>query len=71
MDFIMSIPMVNGLGCIMIIVDHFFKYVIFITTSHECSTMEAVKLFMTNIVKYWGVLLSIVSDKDTCITSKF
>lgn len=71
MDFIMGVPKVNRLGCIMVIVDNFSKYATLIAASRKCLAIETTKLFKTNIPKYWGVSLNIVSNKDACFSSKF
>jgi hypothetical protein len=36
-----------------------------------CSLEEVVKFFFKNIVKYWGVPMRIMSDKDARFTIKF
>jgi antitoxin component of RelBE/YafQ-DinJ toxin-antitoxin module len=52
-------------------VDRFSKYVVFVVMKMPCSVEEVVKLFFKHIVKYWGLPLNIVSDRDARFTSKF
>ena len=65
MDFISGIPKVNGMSSIMVVVDHFSKYVVFIPTPHACPTDVAANLFYKYMVKYFGLQEDIVSDRDT------
>lgn len=51
MDFIYCLP---GLGSIMVEVDIFEKYATFMAASADCTADEAARLFMKNVVKYWG-----------------
>ena len=55
MDFIMSFPKTDGFGSIMVMVNRFSKYVTFIPGTKECPAEEAARLFLKNVVKYWGV----------------
>lgn len=36
------------------VVDIFSKYATFIAASADCTVDEAARLFMKNVVKYWG-----------------
>lgn len=54
MDFISCLPRVDGLGSIMVVVDRFSKYATFMAASADCTADEAARLFMKNVVKYWG-----------------
>jgi len=71
MDFITQLLMVQGCNKILVMVDRFSKYVIFVTTKIPCSTEGVAKLFFKNIVKYWGLPLNIVSDMDARFMSDF
>ena len=68
MDFIVGLPKVDGFGSIMVVVDRFFKYRTFIPATKECPTEEAARLFLKNVVQYWGVPQTIVSDRDRRFT---
>jgi len=55
----------------MVMVDRFSKYAIFVPTKMPCGAEWTAELFFKNIVKYWGMPLSIVSDRDPHFTGKF
>lgn len=63
MDFIVGLPKVGDLGSIFVVADRFSKYSIFIPASKSCNAKMAAQLFVTNVVKYWGVPQLIVSDE--------
>lgn len=44
----------DGLGSIMV-VDRFEKYATFMAASADCTADEAARLFMKNVVLYWGL----------------
>ena len=54
MDFITQLPQVQGYNGIMVVVDRFSKYVVFVPTKMPCGAERTAKLFFKNIVKYWG-----------------
>ena len=68
MDFISRFPKVEGLGLVLVVVDMFSKYAIFIPAPNEC---EAAHIFFSNVVNHFGMLEDIVSDRDTRFTSRF
>lgn len=70
MDFISFLPKVGEYGSILVVVDRFSKYATFIPTPTHCSAKKAA-YFIQHIVKYWGVLLDIVSDRDPKFTGWF
>lgn len=70
MDFITQLLMVQGHNEILVTVDRFSKYVVFVAMKMLCS-VEVAKLFFKLIVKYWGLSLNNVSDRDARFTSKF
>ena len=70
MDFITQFPQVQGYNEIMVIVDHFSNYVIFIPMKMSCGAEKKIHFFK-NVVKYWGIPLSIVSDIYTRFTGNF
>ena len=71
MDFIVGLPNVNGLSNIMVVVDRFSKYAVFIPASKVCPADEAARLFLKHVVKYFGVPKTIISDRDTRFTGRF
>lgn len=48
----------------MVVVDRFSKYDVFIFAPKECPAEETARLFLKYVVKYWGNLQSIISDRD-------
>ena len=52
MDFIVGLPKVEGLSCVLVVVDRFSKYGTFIPTTNECSDEEAARLFMAHVAKF-------------------
>ncbi|KAE8716635.1 Protein NRT1/ PTR FAMILY 3.1 [Hibiscus syriacus] len=71
MDFIIGLPKTDGLSSIMVVVDRFSKYVTFIPESKVCPAVEAARLFLKHVVKYWGMPKTIISDRDTRFTGRF
>ena len=69
-DFIVSLPSVHGYNQIWIVVDRFSKIVHFITLK-STSARELVDSFIKEIWWLHGLLLDIVSDRDTRFTSNF
>ena len=64
-------PKVEGFGSILVVLDRFSKYAVFIPALSECVAEEAVCIFFSNVVKHFGMLEGIVSDRDTRFTCKF
>ncbi|KAK4403129.1 Transposon Ty3-I Gag-Pol polyprotein [Sesamum angolense] len=71
MDFISGFPKVNGMASVLVVVDHFSKYGIFIVAPHACPAETATELFFKNVTKYFGVPKDIVSDRDARFTERF
>ena len=70
MGFITCLPKSEGFATIVVVVDRFSKYVTFIPTPKECSAEDTTKLFFKHVVKYWGLLKSIISDCDKRFTGR-
>lgn len=70
MDFISGFPK-DGKASIMVMVDRFSKYGIFVAAPTLCSSEVAVELFYKHVVKNFGVPLDIVSDRDARFTGRF
>ncbi|PKI58979.1 hypothetical protein CRG98_020624 [Punica granatum] len=71
MDFIVNLPKSEGYQTLMVVVDRFSKYATFIPAKKDCPAEEATRLFMKHVVKYWGVLTTILSDRDPRFTGRF
>ena len=52
-------------------VDNFSKYVVFIPMKIPFGAEKTVEFFFKNIVKYWGMPLSIGSDRDPRFIGRF
>ena len=71
MDFISGFPKVEGFRSVLVVVDKFSKYAVFIPTPSECLAEEAMWIFFNNVVKHFGMLKDIVRDRDTRFTGRF
>ena len=71
MDFINGFPKVEGFKSVLVVVDKFSKYVIFIPAPSECPIEEAAHSFFSNVMKHFGMPEDIVSDRETRFTSRF
>ena len=71
MDFISGFPKVEGFRLVMVVVDRFSKYDVFIPASSECPVEEAALIFFSNVVKHFGKPEDIVSNQDTQFTGRF
>ncbi|XP_017621263.1 uncharacterized protein LOC108465452 [Gossypium arboreum] len=71
MDFIVGLPKSDGFASILVMVDRFSKYATFISATKECHIEGAARLFLRHVVKYWRVLLSIISDREGRFTGRF
>ena len=71
MDIIIGLPKSEGYGSIIVVVDRLSKYVTFIAAPKDCTTEETTRLFLKNVVKYWGLSKFIISDRDSRFTGKF
>ncbi|XP_020271048.1 uncharacterized protein LOC109846235 [Asparagus officinalis] len=70
MDFIMGLPKSDGYSILLVVVDRFSKYDIFILAPAKCPAEVATPLFLKHVVKYWGLPKSIVSDRDGRFTGR-
>jgi hypothetical protein len=71
MDFIVGFPKVDDMNAVMVVVDRFSKYAMFIVAPSVCTAEVAARMFYRNVVKYFGVPTDIVSDRDACFTGRF
>ncbi|PKI73202.1 hypothetical protein CRG98_006400 [Punica granatum] len=71
MDFIVNLPKSEGCQTLMVMVGRFSKYATFIPAKKDCPAEEAAQLFMKHVVKHWGVLTTIVSDRNPRFTRRF
>ena len=71
MDFITGFPKVESFGSVLVVVDRFSKYAVFIPAPSECPAEEAARIFFSNVVKHFGMPEDIVSDRDSRFTGRF
>ncbi|KAM1022688.1 hypothetical protein ACFX2A_044669 [Malus domestica] len=72
MDFVYKLPRTrNGFDDVWVIVDQLTKSAHFIPVREKYPLNKLAKLFITKIVKYHGVPVNIISDRDPRFTSKF
>ncbi|KAJ4722993.1 Retrotransposon protein, putative, Ty3-gypsy subclass [Melia azedarach] len=71
MDFISGMAKANGQKAVLVVVDRFFKYAVFIPAPHACTADTAAELFYKHVVKYFGIPEDIVSDRDARFTGRF
>ena len=71
MDFISEFSKVDGMSSVLVVVDHFSKYAIFIGAPSACSADAAAELFFKHVVKYFGLPEDIISDRDARFTGWF
>ncbi|KAK4843383.1 hypothetical protein QYF36_007400 [Acer negundo] len=56
---------------VLVVVERFFKYTIFIAAPNVCPIEKEAELFFKNVVKHFGVPVDIVNDRDARFTGKF
>ncbi|KAM1037554.1 hypothetical protein ACFX2C_032358 [Malus domestica] len=72
MDFVYKLPRTqNCYDSIWVVVDRLTKSAHFIPVREKYSLSRLAKLFISQIVKYHGVPINIISDRDPIFTSKF
>jgi hypothetical protein len=71
MDFITSLPKSGHKSVIMVVVDRLSKYSHFYALQHPFTTSTVAQLFMDQVFKLYGMLHSIVSDRDPTFTRNF
>eukprot|EP00253_Pinus_taeda_P020203 PITA_20203 len=71
MDFITGLPMVQGRGCIYVVVNRLTKYAHFFSIPSQYSTSQVAELFLREVFRLHGLPKAIVSDKDNCFMGAF
>ena len=71
MDFIEGLSSSNGYFVIMVVVDHLTKYAYFAALKHLLTTEIIAKAFVTNMVRWHRILMSMVSDHDRVFLNSF
>ena len=64
MDFIRLLLISNSFNYILIVINQFIKIVYFISITIDIITSKVTKLFIDNIYRLYGILKSIISNRD-------
>ncbi|GMF49451.1 unnamed protein product [Phytophthora fragariaefolia] len=70
-DFIVHLPVSDGFGSIMVVVDKLSKRPVYIPTHTTATAEDIAKLFFNHVIRYYGIPSTIISDRDPKFTSKF
>jgi len=71
MDFITSLPRVNGRDCIFVVVDRLTKYSHFFAIPSNLQAAQIVDLFFREVFRLHGLPRNIISDRDGRFVSIF
>lgn len=71
MNSIVGFLEVDNMRFVLVIIDRFTKYAMFVDVSNACMADIAVELFHNLDVKYFSVPKDIISDKDTIFIGWF
>ena len=72
MDFVVGLPTtVGGYDSIWVVVDSLTKSVHFIPVQVKYTAEKLAELYFSQIVRLYGVLISIISDRGSLFTSLF
>ena len=70
MDFVTGLPEINGMSCIMTVVDRFSKYAHFVPLPGLPSAIETAAALFSNVFKVHGIPKKIISDRGSQFTAK-
>ncbi|OWZ12426.1 polyprotein [Phytophthora megakarya] len=70
-DFITRLPVSDGFDAIMVVVDKLSKRPVYIPTYTTATAEDIAKVFFNNVIRYYGIPSTIISDRDPKFTSKF
>jgi hypothetical protein len=71
MDFVMGLPWSNGCDAIWVVVDHLTKERYLVPGRMDVDTKELANLFIADIFRLHGLLLTIISDRGPQVTALF
>jgi hypothetical protein len=71
MDFIANLPPSYNYDCILVIIDHFTKYAIYIPVIKTFDGVSLSNVFIRDYFKRFGLPKFIVSDRDKLYTSNY
>ncbi|OWZ05570.1 LOW QUALITY PROTEIN: polyprotein [Phytophthora megakarya] len=70
-DFIKHLPYSDGFDAITVVVDKLSKCPVYIPTHTTATAEDTTTLFFNNVIRHYGILTTIISDRDPKFTSKF
>lgn len=71
MDFVEGLPMSQGKNVIMVVVNQYSKFALFIPLQHPFPTIKVANAFFDEIFHLHGLPKSIVSNRDKVFLSSF
>ena len=71
MDFITGLPNTNNLDAVLVVVDRFTKYSLFVPCSKTCDARELAQIFLKHVFMFFGTPDEIISDRGVVFTSNF
>ena len=71
MDFISGFPKIEGMSSIMMVIDRFSNYAVFVPVPEVCPVEIAADVFYRYVVKHFGLPSDIISDRDARFTERF
>lgn len=71
MDFITGLPVSLSFDAILVIVDRFTKYSLFIPCNKTCTASDLATIFINKVFTYFGTPSEVISDRGTVFTSQF
>ena len=71
MDFIVQLPVTHGYNAVLVVVDRFTKYAVFIPCTTRTTGEETAHLYIDRVLSHFGIPESIISDRGTQFTSSF
>jgi hypothetical protein len=63
------LPKSSGYDCILVVVDKFSRYALFLPLKHPFTTLLVAKIYVKEIYRLHGLPMAIVSDRDQIFTS--
>lgn len=70
LNFISCFPKMDGLSLVIVVVNYFSKYLVFVPTPKACFTKVAVDLFY-NEVNHFNSPANIISDRAALLIGRF
>ena len=71
MDFIVGLPLSRGFDAIMVVIDKFTRYGIFIPTTSDYTAISSANLFVEWVVRHGWLPIKFITDRDAKFLSKF